>query len=222
MQFKGLGAPQQAFCRAKFAFAERSAAMKAPVGLLSDRTVCDSRWRGLAPTSSQMYIRLPCLQALWILSTCFPDLKIILQSGPSVFKFNLKRTVIFLHKNFRVCNRSKQGELVPTHKFWIRFFKSDFKNDCWASPKPDIQYKIAPTAYLNRCWISNFFEKNSFRKNQRCFIQYHIKPELLLPFLNVKSRRNASWKFLLHCDMLSTSHHRTLKITWPSARDTRR
>ena len=26
--------------------------MKAPVGLLSDRTVCDSRWRGLAPTSS--------------------------------------------------------------------------------------------------------------------------------------------------------------------------
>ena len=26
--------------------------MKAPVGLLSDRTVCVSRWRGLAPTSS--------------------------------------------------------------------------------------------------------------------------------------------------------------------------
>ena len=25
---------------------------KAPVGLLSGRTVCDSRWRGLAPTSS--------------------------------------------------------------------------------------------------------------------------------------------------------------------------
>ena len=38
--------------------------MKAPVGLLSDRTVCDSRWRGLAPTSSQMYIRLPCLLEL--------------------------------------------------------------------------------------------------------------------------------------------------------------
>ena len=26
--------------------------MKAPVGLLSDRTVCDSRWRVFAPTSS--------------------------------------------------------------------------------------------------------------------------------------------------------------------------
>ena len=36
----------------KFAFAKRSGAMKAPVGLLSDRTVCDSRWRGVAPTSA--------------------------------------------------------------------------------------------------------------------------------------------------------------------------
>ena len=35
-----------------FAFAERSAAMKAPVGLLSGRAVCVSRWRGFAPTSS--------------------------------------------------------------------------------------------------------------------------------------------------------------------------
>ena len=36
----------------KLAFAKRSAAMKAPVGLLSGSAVCDSRWRGLAPTSS--------------------------------------------------------------------------------------------------------------------------------------------------------------------------
>ena len=34
------------------AFAERSAAMKAPVGLLSGREVCVSRWSGFAPTSS--------------------------------------------------------------------------------------------------------------------------------------------------------------------------
>ena len=34
------------------AFAKRSAAMKAPVGLLSGSAVCDSRWRGLAPTSA--------------------------------------------------------------------------------------------------------------------------------------------------------------------------
>ena len=30
----------------------RSVAMKAPVGLLSGRAVCVSRWRGFAPTSS--------------------------------------------------------------------------------------------------------------------------------------------------------------------------
>ena len=34
------------------AFAEHSAAIKAPVGLLSGRAVCVSRWRGFAPTSS--------------------------------------------------------------------------------------------------------------------------------------------------------------------------
>ena len=34
------------------AFANRSAAMKAPVGLLSGSAVCDSRWRGVAPTSA--------------------------------------------------------------------------------------------------------------------------------------------------------------------------
>ena len=33
-------------------FAKRSAAMKAPVGLLSGSAVCDSRWRGFAPTSA--------------------------------------------------------------------------------------------------------------------------------------------------------------------------
>ena len=34
------------------AFAQRSGAMKAPVGLLSGSAVCDSRWRGFAPTSA--------------------------------------------------------------------------------------------------------------------------------------------------------------------------
>ena len=33
-------------------FAKRSGAMKAPVGLLSGSAVCDSRWRGVAPTSA--------------------------------------------------------------------------------------------------------------------------------------------------------------------------
>ena len=65
-----------------------------------------------------------------------PVLKIILQLRPSVFKFNLKRAVIFLHKNFRVCNRRKQGELVPTCNFRIRFYKSSFKTLVGLRPNP--------------------------------------------------------------------------------------
>ena len=34
------------------AFAKRCGAMKAPVGLLSGSAVCDSRWRGVAPTGT--------------------------------------------------------------------------------------------------------------------------------------------------------------------------
>ena len=43
------------------AFAERSVAMKAPVGLLSGRAVCVSRWRGFAPTSSADFPELRIL-----------------------------------------------------------------------------------------------------------------------------------------------------------------
>ena len=46
---KGFGISQQAFCRAKFAFAQQSGAMKAPVGLLSDRTVLRSKMEGPRP-----------------------------------------------------------------------------------------------------------------------------------------------------------------------------
>ena len=106
-----------------------------------------------------------CRRCIYVCPACgryetsqhtFQNSKIILRSRPSIFKFHLMRAVIFLHKNFRVCNRSKQGELVPTHKFWIRFFKSDFKNACWALPKPDIQHKNVLVPHLNGRWISKF------------------------------------------------------------------
>ena len=48
------------------AFAKRSAAMKAPVGLLSGSAVCDSRWRGVAPTSATP--NLPYLFVFWFFS----------------------------------------------------------------------------------------------------------------------------------------------------------
>ena len=40
-------------CSQKFAFAQRSGAMKAPVGLLSDRTVLRSKMVGLCPDKFQ-------------------------------------------------------------------------------------------------------------------------------------------------------------------------
>ena len=64
--------------------------------------------------------------------------------------------LFFCSESFCICSRSKQGELVPTHDFWIWFYKSDFKNDCWASPKPDIQHKNALVSPLNDRWISKF------------------------------------------------------------------
>ncbi|MBD9003034.1 MAG: hypothetical protein EGR21_01230 [Faecalibacterium prausnitzii] len=39
-------------CENGFGVVRVCAAMKAPVGLLSGRAVCVSRWRGFAPTSS--------------------------------------------------------------------------------------------------------------------------------------------------------------------------
>ena len=50
--------------------------------------------------------------------------------------------LFFFLENFRVCNRRKQGELVPTCNFWIRFFKSDFKNACGLCPNPIFSTKL--------------------------------------------------------------------------------
>ena len=90
-------------------------------------TGCSSRvW--VFPTSILqrkwcLYRQTHCLRALWSLSTCLPNLKIILQSGPSAFKFNLKLAVIFCSGDFCVCIRSKQGELVPTRNFLNQIFQ---------------------------------------------------------------------------------------------------
>ena len=74
--------------------------------------------------------------------------------------------LFFFLENFRVCIRSKQGELVPTRNFWIWFYKSEFKNACWASPKPDIQHQNTLVPHLNGRWISKFLgEKFVFWKS---------------------------------------------------------
>ena len=51
---KGFGISQQVFCRAKFAFAQQSGAMKAPVELLSDRTVLRQQDGGALPRQARL------------------------------------------------------------------------------------------------------------------------------------------------------------------------
>ena len=141
-----------------------------------------------ATQNKQMYIHLHCLRMLWSLSTCFPNLKIILQIRPSVFKFNLKRTVIFCTKIFEFATAASRASLYHLAIFWIYFLQIQLQNACWASPKPDIPHKIALATRFR--WYRNkqiFLEKNLFHENRRWFIQYCIKPELLLPVLKAKS-----------------------------------
>lgn len=79
-----------------------------------------------------------------------PSLKIILQARPSASKFNLKRTVIFLFRKFLHLQPPQAGQAGTISQFLnLIFYKSDFKNTCWASPKPDIQHKNALVPHLN-------------------------------------------------------------------------
>ncbi len=82
--------------------------------------------------------------------------------------------LFFCSGSFCICNHSKQGELVPTRNFWIWFYKSDFKNTCWASPKPDVQHKNALVSHLNDRWISKFLgEKFVFGKSSLIHLILH-------------------------------------------------
>ena len=141
-----------------------------------------------AAQNKQMYIRLHCLRVLWSLSRCFPNLKIILRSRPSIFKFHLMRAVIFCSGSFRVCNRSKQGEPVPPRKFWTWFFTNPASKHLLGFAQT--RYSAQNCAGYTFPLIPNkqiFLEKNLFYENRRWFIQYCIKPELLLPVLKAKS-----------------------------------
>ena len=118
MQFKGLGAPQQAFCNAN--------------GVCIDRHIaCRCRRCIYVCPACECYETSQRASQIW---------KSFCKSDRPFSSLTWSGRLFFCSGSFRVCNRSKQGELVPTHDFWIWFYKSDFKNDCWASPKPDIQH----------------------------------------------------------------------------------
>ena len=109
-----------------------------------------------AAQNKQMYIRLHCLRVLWSLSACFPNLKIILRSRPSIFKFNLKRTVIFLLGKFSSLQSQQAGRVGTNSRFLNPILQTQLQNTCWASPKPDIPHKIALATRFRWYRISKF------------------------------------------------------------------
>ena len=139
-----------------------------------------------ATQKKQMYIRLHCLRVLWSLSTCFPNLKIILQIRPSVFKFNLKRTVIFCKKNFSHLQPPQAGRVGTNSQFFESvFYKSDFKNTCWASPKPNIQHKIVLAMRPRWHWISKFSQKKETIRSSK----------IVVDSFNIVQSRNYYFRF---------------------------
>ena len=65
----------------------------------------------------------------------------------------------FLQKVFEFATAASRASWYQLAIFWIWFYKSDFKNTCWASPKPDVQHKNALVSHLNDRWISKFLGK---------------------------------------------------------------
>ena len=115
------------------------------------------------------------LRMLWNLSTCFPNLKIILQIRPSVFKVNLKRTVIFFAQEvFEFAIAASRASRYHLASFEPDFLQIQLQNTCWASPKPDIQHKNALVPHLNGRWISKFLgEKFVFWKSSLIHLILH-------------------------------------------------
>ena len=98
------------------------------------------------------------------------------------------------------CNNYEASQCAS--QIWKLFSNQDrpFSSSTWSgrlfflrkfshlqSQQAGIQHKNALVPHLNGRWISKFSWKNSFLKNRRWFIQYHTKPELLLPVLKAKS-----------------------------------
>ena len=146
---QGFGCPQQVFCRAKFAFAERSAAMKAPVGLLSDRTVCDSRWRGLAPNKfADVYtsaLLAGAMKPLKVLSK-FENYFLI---RTVCFQVQLEADGYFSTQKFSSLQPQQVGRVSTNLQFLNPILQIQLQNTCWASPKPDVQHKNTLVPHLN-------------------------------------------------------------------------
>ena len=131
------------------AFAKRSEAMKAPVGLLSGSAVCDSRWRGFAPTSAtptrslRKCRRIEEVKSRW--STRFSRIENLWpRDGSCPPPLRSKRID-------RVCEAQRSNE-SPTGAFkWQRGLRQQMEGRC-----PDKFYKcfrIVKTQKISRGFL---------------------------------------------------------------------
>ena len=134
---QGFGCSQQVFCRAKFAFAERSAAMKAPVVLLSDRTVLRSKMEGPRPdkfadvyTSALLASAMKPLNATSKFENHFAI-------RPVSFQVQLEAGGYFSVQKFSHLQPPQAGRAGTTSQVLnLIFYKSSFKTLVGLRPNP--------------------------------------------------------------------------------------
>ena len=99
-----------------------------------------------------------CRRCIYVCPACgryetsqhtFQNSKIILRSRPSIFKFHLMRTTIFLLRKFSSLQPQQVGRVSTNLQFLNPILQIQLQNTCWASPKPDVQHKNALVSHLN-------------------------------------------------------------------------
>ena len=129
----------------------------------SASTGCSSRvW--MFPTSILqrkwcLHRQTHCLQMLWNLSICFPKFENHFAIETVRFQVQLEAGgYFFLLRRFLRLHPQQTGRVGTNSQFFESvFYKSDFKNTCWASPKPNIQCK-------NHAERANFLREKRFSK----------------------------------------------------------
>ena len=142
-----------------------------------------------ATQNKQMYIRLHCLRMLWNLSTCIPKFKNHFAIRTVRFQVQLEADGYFLQeKFFAFATATSRASWYQLAIFWICFLQIRLQKHLLGFAQT--QYSAQNCAgYASSLTLNKqiFLEKKLFQKNRHWFIQYCIKPKLLLPVLKVKS-----------------------------------
>ena len=126
------------------AFAKRSAAMKAPVGLLSGSAVCDNRWRGVAPTSAtptRSLRKCRCIEEVksrW--STTFSRIENLWpRDGSCPLPLRSKR---IFNKCFRIVKTQKISRGDPAHVCGSPFTPNEVPAPVCAAALTESRYHV--------------------------------------------------------------------------------